>query len=206
MGLFSSPGRKLAKQAEENPHIVKEHLNDVQSLLTHHDSDARYNGAFALQYLAKVDKKAARTLLSESVPLLEDQDETTRHCISYVLSKVSEKYPDDVRNHREQVITLLKNDTNSGCRMNAASTLGNLGSKEAYSALEAAKAEEQNAEVREAIFEALEETSPPSTPQGSQTRKTGMLKNCPDCSTDFATLSGIPRQCPGCGTSIKELL
>lgn len=210
MGLFSTPdpGDDLADLAKENPLAVKNHLPVVSDLMEHPDSQARINGTYALARLSEVDTDSARTLLVECASVLDDNTSVVGKYASCTMTQVASDYPEDVGEYTESLIDMLQADSSPENRRSAAWTLGEIDTHNSIEALHDAKNNEANTEVRQEIFNVLSNIGSNKQKEGSskQVEGTGILESCPECSTDFGRLNGIPRRCPGCGVSISKLL
>lgn len=210
MGLFSTPdpGEDLVELAEKNQLAVKDHLPTVSDLMKHQDSQARINGTYALARLSEVDTGAARTLLIECALLLDDNTSDIRKYAIYTMKQVASDYPDEVDEYTEDLIDVLQTDSSPTNRRGAAGALGDIGTPDCLMSLHNAKNNETDTEVRQEIFDVLSNVeSDENKEKGStEVEGTGILESCPECSTNFGRLNGIPRRCPGCGVSISKLL
>jgi hypothetical protein len=214
MGLFSSPDReKLQRMGERNPRELKNNLQMAADCLRSRDErDVEY-ALYAVGELSKIDPEAAIPVLPESAGHLQPQrSETIKNNALRIVLEVSKEQPEEVAEYTDDIVDTFEGLEMEGARVYAIKCLMNLEHAGSTQALKDIKDQIGDVELRQEVMDAIDggedhTYAPKETEQGTESReKSGILKNCPDCSTDFTTLSGIPRTCPGCGKEIKKLL
>jgi len=215
MGLFGNGASSLKRTAKSNPRELSNELDEIKKWVDDSRSDNRNCAAFAINKLADADPGTARVLLSECEQLLDDSSKATRACAIGALRFIAEEYPDEIVVYQQKCVEMLRNDPHDTVRSRAAECLGHLGTETAVEALTNAKNNEGKPAVRQTVFDALDTaketgksvSEPNVVNQGkNELNRTGMLTECPKCSSSLTDFDGIPRSCPGCGSAIKSFL
>jgi HEAT repeat protein len=207
MGFFGAPGRSLKKKANNNPRKLSDKLNKISKYIDHSNKSSRNNAIYALVKLAEVDPDSARALIEECESRLDDGYKKNRSCAASASNHIAKEHPQDVVEYQDKLVDMVETDSYDTAREYAAKCLGELGTETAVRTLSDAKEAEEDPEVRKEIMEALDNARENSTDvSDTGSTKTGMLTECPECSSSLKDLGGIPRSCPGCGSSIKSFL